>query len=241
MCTVTYIPDSGNNFVLTSNRDEAPGRSADDFGVLEIGTVRITFPRDKGAGGTWIAMASSNRVVCLLNGSYKKHKHRPPYKRSRGIMVLNFFNFPNAESFFEQYAFEGMEPFTFVIAEYGKLWELRWDEENTIITSLNAAEFHLWASWTLYDETAQQKRLTWFETWKQQYKEDPFGHILEFHQTAGDGDIRNDVVMNRDGKVQTIGITRVEKKSTAIEMTYFDLLNETNQQTKLDLNSELAE
>ncbi|KAA3621388.1 MAG: hypothetical protein DWQ02_27815 [Bacteroidetes bacterium] len=240
MCTVTYIPGQGKNFVLTSNRDEAPGRSADEFGILETDGIKITFPRDKGAGGTWIAMASSDRVVCLLNGSYKKHSHQPPYKRSRGIMVLDFFKYAGAKDFFDQYDFDGMEPFTLVIVEYGKLWELRWDEESTHVKSLDAADFHLWASWTLYDETAQQKRLDWFEAWKRSANGEYAEKILDFHQTAGDGDIRNDVVMNRDGRVQTIGITRVEKSDSAIGMVYYDLLNEQQQQTKLELNRELV-
>lgn len=240
MCTVTYIPGKANNFVLTSNRDEAPGRSADEFGVLESDGVKLTFPRDKGAGGTWIAMASNDRVVCLLNGSYKKHSHQPPYKRSRGIMVLDFFKYRDAEAFFEKYDFEGMEPFTLVIVEFGNLWELRWDEEHTHVSSLDAAEFHLWASWTLYDETAQQKRLDWFENWKNTANGAYGEKILEFHKTAGDGDIRNDVVMNRDGKVQTIGITRVEKKGAEIDMVYYDLLNQNEQNTKMQLNGELV-
>ncbi len=240
MCTVTYIPGKDNNFKLTSNRDEAPGRSADEFGLVEIGGVTVTFPRDKGAGGTWIAMASSGRVVCLLNGSYKKHKHRPPYKRSRGLMVLDFFEFPDAKTFFDRYDFKDMEPFTLVIVESGDLWELRWDEKNTHIKALDAAAFHLWASWTLYDEQAQQKRLNWFEEWKKSSRGAWSERILDFHRTAGDGDIRNDVVMNRDGKVQTIGITSVEKKVAEMDMIYFDLLNETEQQTKIQLDRELV-
>ncbi len=240
MCTVTYIPDPKNNFVLTSNRDEAPGRSADEFGLLKEQDIQVTFPRDKGAGGTWIAIASSNRVVCLLNGGFIKHKHRPPYKRSRGIMVLDFFKYPSAENFFDHYDFDGMEPFTFVIAEFGKLWELRWDEIQTHIQPLDATKTHIWASWTLYDAAAQQKRKNWFEEWKQQNIGHLGENVLTFHQTAGDGDIENDVVMNRNGKVQTIGITRVEKKAQQIEMIYYDLLNNLNQQTKLELNNELV-
>jgi uncharacterized protein with NRDE domain len=240
MCTVTYIPGKQNNFVLTSNRDEAPGRSADEFGLIEIDGIKVSFPRDKGAGGTWIAMASSDRVVCLLNGSYKHHKHQPPYKRSRGLMVLDFFKFTNAKSFFERYDFHDMEPFTLVIVEAGELWELRWDEKNTHVKALNAADFHLWASWTLYDEQAQQNRLNWFEEWKKSSRGAHGEKILDFHRTAGDGDIRNDVVMNRDGKVQTIGITRVEKKGIEIEMIYFDLLNSREQKAKIQLDRELV-
>ena len=106
MCTVTYIPQPGGHFVLTSNRDENAARSPQSLDSEVIGAAKLLFPRDTGAGGTWIAASDSNRVVCLLNGAFVKHQHQPPYKRSRGTMVLDFFRFATAESFFENYDFE---------------------------------------------------------------------------------------------------------------------------------------
>ncbi len=51
-------------------------------------------------------------------------------------MVLDFFSFEKAEDFFRNYRFQGMEPFTMVIVERGKLWELRWDETKKSIEQL---------------------------------------------------------------------------------------------------------
>lgn len=235
MCTVTYLPTSEDNFILTSNRDEAPKRSAEEFSTLTKKEIQIVFPQDKGAGGTWIAMSSSNRVVCLLNGAFKKHKHQPPYKRSRGIMLLDFFDFSKAEIFFKKYDFEGMEPFTFIIAEYDQLWELRWDEKKLHILELDAKNSHIWASSTLYDEVFQQKRRDWFEDWKKAANGHFSEKILDFHFNAGEGDAWNDVQMNRNEKVKTIGITRVEKIGDTIEMIYFDLIKEKDMKAKIRL------
>ena len=237
MCTVTYLPTTSDNFVLTSNRDEAPVRSAEKFEQLTKNSINIKFPKDKGAGGTWIAMSSSNRVVCLLNGAFIKHKHQPPYKRSRGLMVLQYFDYAKATDFFEQYDFKGMESFTFIIAEYGNLWEFRWDEKQAHILELDAKSNHLWASATLYDSAAQKKRQIWFEKWQKEAPSPITQHILDFHFNAGDGDPWNDLQMNRNGVVKTIGITKVEKKTTAIEMTYFDLMNKIDMLTNVHLDN----
>ena len=97
--------------MLTSNRDENAARSPQHLDREEIGPkgasgARLVFPRDTAAGGTWIAASDSNRVVCLLNGAFEKHHHRPPYRRSRGLMVLDFFRFATSVAFFEKYNFK---------------------------------------------------------------------------------------------------------------------------------------
>ena len=104
MCTVTYIPNK-DGFILTSNRDENAARSPKNITRIDQNGTELVFPRDTTAGGTWIAVSETNRMVCVLNGAFDKHKHRPPYRRSRGLLVLDFFNFPNAESFFEEVDF----------------------------------------------------------------------------------------------------------------------------------------
>ena len=91
MCTVTFIPLKNNRFVLTSNRDESPQRSPETISSLRKEGQEIIFPKDKGAGGSWIAASSQDRLVCLLNGAFDCHQRTPPYRKSRGQMVLDFF------------------------------------------------------------------------------------------------------------------------------------------------------
>jgi hypothetical protein len=52
MCTVTIIPNEKDNFVLTSNRDEAPSRVslAPDF--YNINNTTLLFPKDEISNGT---------------------------------------------------------------------------------------------------------------------------------------------------------------------------------------------
>ncbi|MFM7153572.1 MAG: NRDE family protein, partial [Bacteroidota bacterium] len=85
---------------------------------------QIVYPRDSKAGGTWFAVSESGKTVCLLNGAFVRHHHNPPYKRSRGLMVLDFFNYDDPDRFFSEYNLEGMEPFTLIFARPGVLTEL---------------------------------------------------------------------------------------------------------------------
>ena len=60
MCTVTIIPKGDNDFVLTSNRDEAPQRISLAPKVYTIDDTRLLFPKDKLSGGTWIGVSEKN-------------------------------------------------------------------------------------------------------------------------------------------------------------------------------------
>lgn len=223
MCTVTYIPQSDRQFILTSNRDENAARSPQNISSIIQDGIQLIFPRDKGAGGSWISISDTNKVVCLLNGAFEQHQRTPPYRKSRGIMVLEFFSFSSADEFFQNYVFQGMEPFTMVIFDNDQLFEFRWDGEHKHIQSLNPRAFYIWSSATLYDKTVIKKREQWFAEWlaKQQFDLDD---IMDFHQNAGDGDPFNDVVMNRNGLVQTVSITHIIKSNNQIQMNYTDLL-----------------
>lgn len=225
MCTVTYIPTGNDNFIFTSNRDEAPKRSAVGISKMTLGKKIITFPKDAKANGTWIAISDSNQLVCVLNGAFVKHKHLPPYRLSRGIMALDFFSCASAEDFFNQYNLEGIEPFTLVIFDNGRLFELRWDEQEKHVKELATTENHLWASCTLYNEEWQRKRKKWFQDWQNKYAEPNQEAVLDFHKNAGEGNSEFDVVMNYKNIVRTTSVTSVVKKEDGMDLRYEDLLN----------------
>ena len=90
MCTVTIFPKSNNDFVLTSNRDEAPYRISLAPKVYSYNGIKMLFPKDEISGGTWIGVSEKNRLVCVLNGGFELHKRKPDYRLSRGIMAKDF-------------------------------------------------------------------------------------------------------------------------------------------------------
>lgn len=227
MCTVTYVPNKENGFVLTSNRDEAPERSATIIKKVDKEGYTLFFPQDKGAGGSWIAMDDRGRLICLLNGGFVKHKHQPPYKKSRGVMVLEYFDFATGTDFLAHYDFLGMEPFTLVICDEGILRELIWDGEAAYINRLDENQSHIWASATLYNEEWKNKRKQWLMDWQQKYPHSSPSDIWRFHHEAGEGNVENDVVMNRNEIVKTIGVTQVIRNQSNLQLKYEDLVHGT--------------
>src|SRR5215216_6452651 len=114
MCTVSYVPLKNKEFILTSNRDENPLRVTHDPGdattIQDSGT--IISPRDSKAGGSWIGMSANGKIACLLNGAFKKHHHNPPYSRSRGLVLMEYFSYNSAMEFHNKVKLEGVENFT---------------------------------------------------------------------------------------------------------------------------------
>jgi uncharacterized protein with NRDE domain len=118
MCTVSFLPKKGNSFILTSNRDEDMLRqTALPFQKYSLNNKSLYYPKDPKAGGTWIATEPNSFTVCLLNGAFKAHTPNPPYNKSRGIVLLDFFKYNNQYDFIKQYDFSNIEPFTLLFVK----------------------------------------------------------------------------------------------------------------------------
>ncbi len=218
MCTVSYIPTE-EGFVFTSSRDERYNRSATEFPIEEAG---LTFPRDLEAKGTWIA-SSQTELRCLLNGGFKYHESQPPYKKSRGIMLLESFTYGSINDFVNVYDFEGMEPFTFICIESHFVHEIRWDFEKIFHIKKSLKEKHIWSSSTLYTPESIAERKTWFDDWFKDKTVD-IDFCRTFHYNGGSHDAYNSVLLKRDLK-GTISITSVTQDKSLRQMIYDDFEN----------------
>lgn len=226
MCTVTFLPKGEGKYILTSNRDETPKRAAAPPQVYQIHNQEITFPKDPLAGGTWIATDSKRFTLCLLNGAFEKHKHVPPYKTSRGIMLLDFFRYNDADNFKSEYDLEGIEPFTLVIVDTQgstRIFELRWDEKQVSFKEFPNDVPQIWSSSTLYPKAIADQRASWFKEWLSEHHSFEQSEIIDFHKSGGRGDLWNDFIMKRGDNLQTVSITSIEKDEE-YEMVYEDLL-----------------
>jgi hypothetical protein len=236
LCTVTFLPTT-SGFILTSNRDESPVRAAITLPpqTYQLINAPAYFPKDP-QGGTWIAVSGEGRMHCLLNGAFEKHSHQPPYRKSRGIVVLDSLEYDVAEEFASGYDFTDIEPFTLVMANTAgiiQLHEFRWDGNQTHLKIIDAGIPHIWSSATLYDPAARKKREDVFQNWlTQQSAPDP-ELVLELHLTGGYGDPKNDFRMNRNGMVQTVSVTQVLDNGGKSQMRYRDLLHGTAHQLEL--------
>ena len=230
MCTVTFLSGEGSNFILTSNRDEKIVRSrALPPQLHQVEAKRVWYPQDAHARGTWIAASEQGTVLCLLNGAFQAHNPAPPYRKSRGLVLLDYFGFNNAEKFAEEYNFSGIEPFTLIIInsdlDKKRLFELRRDEARTHFMEKDSAKHHIWSSATLYPAEIAAQREVWFKERISQKSHLEQEDILDFHISGGTGDTRNDLVMNRDGITQTVSITSVVRRDHFFSMYYRDMLD----------------
>jgi len=232
MCTVTYLPLANNEFCLTSNRDETPGRQPME--LFYDAAAKLLYPKEPKHGGTWISASADNRLVCLLNGAFQKHKHEPPYRMSRGLVVLDFFEYGTVAQFVSNYYFEGIEPFTMVLFDNGKLYEFRWDGSEKHLLELDAEKAHIWSSSTLYNDEIKSRRISWFQNWLNAEQENSPAEILKFHQTAGADDKENGLVMSRfNNAVCTVSITQVLRSIDAFMMNYYDMIEKNTTNAKL--------
>jgi hypothetical protein len=234
MCTVTFIPCK-EHIILTSNRDEKHWRShAHAPARHPFNTGNILYPRDGDAGGTWFAVHENGNAVIFLNGGFVKHEPAPPYRRSRGLILLDLLDSASPYDTFTSIDLNNIEPFTAIIWGDGRLFECRWDGNKKHSKAMNATVPHIWSSVTLYDEQVVAKRNQWFANWLLKHPSATQDDILHFHQFTGDGDSHNDLLMNRDGKVFTVSVTSVIMRPDKASLRYLDL------RQGLDLQEEIV-
>src|SRR5690349_21615601 len=126
MCTVTYIPCGSKKFI-TSNRDEKTFRKKALPPQFYLhGGIRLIYPKDGDAGGSWIAVNENGNVAVLLNGGFEKHISKPPYRKSRGLVFIDVIKHISPSEYFLDADLFRIEPFTIIILEQNKLFECRW-------------------------------------------------------------------------------------------------------------------
>lgn len=237
MCTVTYLPGKDEIF-FTSNRDEKQFRSQALQPHIYTNLLgKIMYPRDPDAGGTWIAVHERGHAMVLLNGGFEGHLPDPPYRRSRGQIVLDFMACVSPAKCFKDIDLAAVEPFTAVIWDQGQLLTCVWDGMEKHTMHEDTAKPHIWSSSTLYSREVRRKRSSWFSVWQQDHPSFDQKDIIDFHRFSGDGDTYNDLLMNRDGKVFTVSITSLAIKKDQAEMIYLDLKDQKSYIQKIRLST----
>ena len=221
MCTVSYVPLGPGQFILTSNRDENPDRITHQPGeeTTIVQSETIICPKDSKAGGSWIAMSTQGKVACLLNGAFKKHSQEPPYRKSRGLILMEYFSFSSAIEFHNKIDLKGIENFTLLMLEDDRVFELRWDGEEKFFKFIVETEVQLWSSCTLYDEDSAMQKENKFNSWIET-KEKPTVDELNFFHGLNNPD---GFLLERP-MVKTVSITSIQKMDSFISMHYYDLL-----------------
>lgn len=242
MCTVTYIPKENGDFILTQNRDEDIKRAIATPPIERIiNGVKHLFPIDPQGGGTWIGISENGRMVSLLNGGSEPHEHKPPYRHSRGKVILDYFEYPDIHQFYESYDFNGLEPFTLLIFEDEKMFELVVNESGVNLSELDKKKPYMYSSSTLYsDIRAEERRLNFFE-WYYSRKSISQEDILEFHENFL-FENENDKSKILEGFIlNTVSTTSIELTSIAANIHYADRFNDIQLKKVLRLKEHTVE
>jgi hypothetical protein len=170
-----------------------------------------------------MAVSETGLVVVLLNGAIKAHHPEPPYRKSRGLVVLDLVASSSALDAFEVYDCTGIEPFTIILFENNSLWSGKWDGKMKWLESLNDKKPQIWSSVTLYSPELIRKRESWFNEWFAGLAHPGALDIIRFHQKGGDGDPAYSILMNRDGKLFTNSISIIRLTPEKASFRYLDL------------------
>ena len=233
MCTVTYIWANGRA-IITSNRDEHVNRPASlSPQSYIVHGKRLTFPKDPQAGGTWFVTDEAANVGVLLNGAAVRHISRGSYVKSRGLVLLDIIAGSSPIETWHAYNLTGIEPFTIILMQQGKLYQLRWDfiQKETLL--LDATHNHIWSSSTLYSKEIQEERKEWLAAFVAGKEDIDAEDMKHFHMYAGNGNEENGLIINRNDIMKTFSITQTVIEQNKAALFHYDLLEEASFPTHL--------
>ena len=223
MCTVSFVVANGKT-IITSNRDEKVLRpSAVEPKSYLINNKNIIFPKDPKAGGTWYAITEDATVLVLLNGAEEKHQLKPFYRKSRGLIVLDIISSDSPIDEWKVINLSEIEPFTLVLFQDSKLYQLRWNEFEKTTTNLDISHNHIWSSSTLYSKDIREKRANWFHTYLDTKPEVDATEMFNFHRYTEEDNQEHGLVINRGDLLKTLSITQTVIQENKVVLSHYDL------------------
>ena len=225
MCTVSFVHSNGK-IIITSNRDEKVIRpNAIEPKNYLINNKKIIFPKDQKAGGTWYAVDEHSNVLVLLNGADEKHIVSGNYKKSRGLIVLEIIGTESPFETWKTIDLDNIEPFTLVLFENYKLYQLRWNGEVKKVLGLDPNQNHIWSSSTLYSKEIREKRASWFTTFLDTKPEVTETELFNFHRYTEEKNAEHGLVINRGDVLKTLSITQAVIDKNKVAIFHHDLIN----------------
>lgn len=218
MCIVSVFSLENNDFILTHNRDESHLRpTSNEIFTEEINGKKYIGPKDLVSGGTWI-YSSDNYVCCILNGEFKAHTHQPPYRKSRGLVLIDLLNYSSFDEFSEKVELDGIEPFTMIVLnrKSNEKKILVWDETTKHLEDHSNEKLIVRSSSPLYSNEEKLFHKSKFEILNSQNPDD----IFQLHK---------ELMMLPNEKfstVQTTSITQINVQNQEIKLQFCPISHE---------------
>jgi uncharacterized protein with NRDE domain len=224
MCTVSFVY-ANNSFLLTSNRDEKITRpSAIEPLIYTANNKKIIYPKDAKAGGTWFVVDEFGNAIILLNGGKFTHVSTGNYRLSRGIIVLELMNSIAIVATWETIDLSNIEPFTLLVLEDKKPYELQWSGAEKSTRTLEIDQIYIWSSSTLYAPDIQKERADWFAKFMANNPEVTASTMQHFHKNTAPTDNQNGLIINRDNLYKTLSVTQTIISDQSIVVNHSDLI-----------------
>jgi uncharacterized protein with NRDE domain len=224
MCTVSFV-NAHKKIIITSNRDEKTLRAAVEPQKYLINNIEVTFPKDPQSGGTWYAVTDTT-ILVLLNGASEKHIPKPPYRRSRGLIVLDLIGTTNVLQSWNAIDLENIEPFTLVYFHDNQLYQFRWNGFSKESIELDISKNHIWSSSTLYSQEIRTQRQEWFGKFLSKKAILSEEDLYHFHRYTESENTQNGLIINRNNELKTLSITQAVVEENQIKLSHHDLVNE---------------
>jgi len=121
---------------------------------------------------------------------------------------------------------DNIEPFTLVVFENQKLFQLRWNEVEKSTLELDTNGSYIWSSSTLYPKDVREKRANWFFTFLDTKPSVSEEEMFNFHRYTEEGNTENGLIINRSNFLKTLSITQAVIEKNKVEIHYNDLIAE---------------
>ncbi len=225
MCTVSFVC-SNAEIIITSNRDEQSIRPAMPPKNYLVNTKNLCFPKDPKAGGTWFAVDEDANALVLLNGAAEKHQWSPPYRRSRGLIVLDLLSADSAINTWETIDLDNIEPLTIILYQNQKLYQLRWNGSEKEKITLDPTQNYIWSSSPLYAKPIREQRAQWFANFLETQPNVSPQQMFDFHRYTETEDQEHGLIINRGNKLQTLSITQTVITQNKVTIRHHDLIEQ---------------
>jgi uncharacterized protein with NRDE domain len=213
MCILSIVK-SEDRIVITSNRDEQRTRKNSlSPEIIDLGERKAIMARDAQAQGTWLLSDNLGRTAILLNGAFESHIPNPPYRESRGIILVNLFQEENFKSAFLFYNLENIEPFQVIYLDREQAFQSVWDGKQKHLFAVDLSTPQVFFSPTLYTQEQQEEKRNHFLKTLAEIHSIDSNQLLEIHSNQNIHSLDVNFFMSREHQT-TKSISQVELNST---------------------------
>src|SRR5699024_7438032 len=104
-----------------------------------------------------------------------------PFKKSRGIVVLDSLKYPDLEKFYDEYPLNGVNSFTLISVGNDQMTTFSRDGQKRHKREVSSEMPHIWASPRLYTDHWQKRRKFWLRNFLSSHPGPTPEEVLQFH------------------------------------------------------------